>query len=90
MCSSPTWGNHNTIFKDCKYADVIPYRYYDSATRGFDFRGMVEDLEAAKDGAVVVLHGCVQGGVGDGGGSRVGGRGFGRWRWFTGGWKGVG
>lgn len=58
MCSSPTWGNHNTIFKDCKYAEVLPYRYYDSATRGFDFRGMVEDLEAAKDGAVVVLHGC--------------------------------
>lgn len=58
LCSKPTWGNQNTIFKDCKYSNILPYRYYDEKTRGFDFKGMIEDLEAATDGAVVVLHGC--------------------------------
>jgi len=58
LCSKPTWGNHNMIFKDCKYSNIIAYRYYDENTRGFDFKGMVEDLEAATDGAIVVLHGC--------------------------------
>lgn len=58
LCSKPTWGNHNMIFKDCQYSNVLPYRYYDAETKGFDFKGMIEDLEAAPDNAVVVLHGC--------------------------------
>jgi len=58
MCSKPTWGNHNMIAKDCKYSNVLPYRYYDEETKGFDFKGMIEDLNGAPDGAVIVLHGC--------------------------------
>ena len=46
------------IFKDCHYANVSAYRYYDPKTRGFDFHGMLEDLKAAPDNSVVLLHGC--------------------------------
>ena len=58
LASKPTWGNHNMIFKDCHYANVSAYRYYDPKTRGFDFHGMLEDLKAAPDNSVVLLHGC--------------------------------
>eukprot|EP00892_Ulva_mutabilis_P012093 jgi/Ulvmu1/9256/UM050_0005.1 len=55
--SNPTWGNHRNIFGDAglewKY-----YRYFDPASIGLDFAGMKEDLEAAPEGSVVVLHGC--------------------------------
>jgi hypothetical protein len=36
---------------------LLAPRYYDPATVGLDFAGMVEDLRAAPDGSVVVLHG---------------------------------
>ena len=32
------------------------YRYFDAATKGLDFAGMVADLEAAPTGSVVLLH----------------------------------
>jgi len=35
---------------------VRKYRYFDSATKGLDFEGMVADLEAAPEGSVVLLH----------------------------------
>ncbi len=34
------------------------YRYFDRATRGLDFSGMCEDLEAAPDGSVIMLQGA--------------------------------
>jgi aromatic-amino-acid transaminase len=34
------------------------YRYFDEATRGVDFAGMMSDLGAVKPGDVVLLHGC--------------------------------
>ncbi|MEE4278776.1 MAG: aminotransferase class I/II-fold pyridoxal phosphate-dependent enzyme, partial [Halieaceae bacterium] len=34
------------------------YRYYDAATHGVNFDGMVEDLKAAGSGDLVLLHGC--------------------------------
>lgn len=36
----------------------VPYRYFDSETRGVDFDGMIADLKTAKAGDVVLLHGC--------------------------------
>jgi len=41
--SNPTWGNHNSIFAKAGL-DVRPYRYFDKATKGLDFKGMIEDL----------------------------------------------
>jgi len=55
--SNPTWGNHNMIFADCGYK-VGAYRYWDPSKKCLDFSGMIEDLEKAEDGCVVVLHGC--------------------------------
>ena len=55
--SNPTWPNHLSILK---YLDlpVVPYRYFDSETRGVDFAGMMEDLADARSGDVILLHGC--------------------------------
>ena len=55
--STPTWPNHPSIIK---YLGVPmkPYRYFDEATRGVDFEGMIEDLKGAKSGDLVLLHGC--------------------------------
>lgn len=32
-------------------------RYFDPDTVGLDFNGMVEDLKAAPEGSIVLLHG---------------------------------
>lgn len=55
--SSPTWGNHKNI---CSDAGVpwAEYRYFNPKTVGLDFEGMVEDLKAAPEGSVIILHGC--------------------------------
>ncbi|KAJ4850468.1 hypothetical protein Tsubulata_031800 [Turnera subulata] len=54
---NPTWGNHTKIFTIAGLS-VKTYRYYDPATRGLDFQGLVEDLGAAPAGAIVLLHAC--------------------------------
>jgi len=55
--SNPTWPNHPSIIKflGMKMAE---YRYFDAATRGVDFGGLMEDLATVKAGDVVLLHGC--------------------------------
>ena len=55
--SDPTWPNHLSILK-CLDLHVVPYRYFDSETRGVDFAGMMEDLADARSGDVILLHGC--------------------------------
>eukprot|EP00210_Caulerpa_lentillifera_P006611 g6316.t1 len=55
--SDPTWGNHKAIFTDAG----VPwktYRYFDAKTTGLDFEGMCEDISAAPEGSVILLHGC--------------------------------
>jgi Aspartate/tyrosine/aromatic aminotransferase len=37
---------------------MAEYRYFDNATRGVDFDGLMADLGALKAGDVVLLHGC--------------------------------
>jgi len=53
----PTWGNHPKIFT-LGGLSVKTYRYYDPRTRGLDYQGMLEDLQAAPPGAIVLLHAC--------------------------------
>merc|ERR1719277_972027 len=56
--SDPTWGNHPTIFKKAGL-DVKTYPYYDPASKGFNFEGMMKALkEQASEGAMVLLHAC--------------------------------
>lgn len=54
---SPTWGNHPKIFTLAGLT-VKYYSYYDPATRGLNFKGLLEDLGAAPSGAIVLLHAC--------------------------------
>ncbi|KAL5768823.1 hypothetical protein ACOSP7_015366 [Xanthoceras sorbifolium] len=53
----PTWGNHPKIFTLAGLS-VKTYRYYDPATRGLNFQGLLEDLGAAPSGVIVLLHAC--------------------------------
>jgi len=55
--SDPTWPNHLSILKYLALP-IVPYRYFDSETRGVDFAGMMEDLANARSGDVILLHGC--------------------------------
>ena len=55
--SNPTWPNHVSIMNFLGI-EAVPYRYFDSETRGVDFDGMIEDLGKASAGDVVLLHGC--------------------------------
>ena len=55
--SDPTWPNHLSILRHLSI-ETVPYRYFDSATRSVDFDAMCADLEQAKAGDIVLLHGC--------------------------------
>ncbi|CAL5440553.1 unnamed protein product [Camellia sinensis] len=53
----PTWGNHPKIFT-IGGLSVKTYSYYDPATRGLNFQGLLDDLSSAPSGAIVLLHAC--------------------------------
>ncbi len=55
--SNPSWGNHHVVFRTAGF-QLQDYRYYDDATRGLDFAGMLEDLGRLEPGTVVLLHAC--------------------------------
>ena len=55
--SSPSWGNHHAVFRTAGFA-LLDYRYYDAASHGLDFAGMLEDLGRLEPGTVVLLHAC--------------------------------
>lgn len=54
---TPSWANHNAVFKDSGL-DVVKYRYYNKDTIGLDFVGLIEDIKAAPAGSVILLHAC--------------------------------
>lgn len=54
---TPSWGNHTPIFKDSGL-EVKQYRYYDKNTVGLDLKGMLEDIKAAPDKSIILLHAC--------------------------------
>jgi aspartate aminotransferase/aromatic-amino-acid transaminase len=55
--SDPTWPNHNPIAANSGLA-VRTYPYFDPATRGVNFAGMLATLDGLGKGDVVLLHGC--------------------------------
>ena len=55
--SNPSWGNHHVVFRTAGF-ELLDYRYFDPATHGLDFAGMMEDLGKLEPGTVVLLHAC--------------------------------
>lgn len=55
--SNPTWGNHNMMFEQMGFS-VREYRYFHKETKGLDFEGMMEDLNNATPGSIIVFHTC--------------------------------
>ena len=55
--SAPTWPNHPSIIKYLGMP-MSEYRYLNDDTPTVNFDGMMEDLQGAKAGDVVLLHGC--------------------------------
>lgn len=55
--SKPTWGNHKLMGEVAGFT-VKYYRYYHAASKSIDFEGLKEDLLAAPENSVVVVHGC--------------------------------
>jgi aspartate aminotransferase len=54
---NPTWGNHIPIMKDAGM-EVRKYTYYEPASRGLDFSGLISDLKGAPERSVFLLHAC--------------------------------
>jgi aromatic-amino-acid transaminase len=55
--SDPSWENHRALFESAGFK-VNNYSYYDPATHGVNFAGMLADLKAMPNGSIVVLHAC--------------------------------
>ncbi len=55
--SDPTWPVHIPLVGSVGL-HFETYRYYDPASHGVDFDGMVADIRQAGAGDVVLLHGC--------------------------------
>ncbi len=55
--SDETWPNHPAIFTAAGVA-MKRYPYFDAASNALSFDAMVEGLQEAKAGDVVLLHGC--------------------------------
>ena len=55
--SDPSWENHRALFESAGFV-VNNYPYYDAATRGVNFAGMLEALKTMPAGAIVLLHAC--------------------------------
>jgi len=55
--SDPSWENHRALFEAAGF-NVNTYPYYDAATKGVNFEGLVSALNGAAAGTIIVLHAC--------------------------------
>jgi aspartate aminotransferase len=55
--SDPTWGNHPPLLGSSGLR-LERYPYYDTAANSLRFEAMLERLERAREGDVVLLHAC--------------------------------
>src|SRR5579862_213294 len=55
--SEPSWENHRALFEGAGFT-VQSYPYYNPATHGLDFAGMLAALKTMPAGSIVVLHSC--------------------------------
>jgi aromatic-amino-acid transaminase len=55
--SDPSWENHRALFEAAGFK-VNNYPYYDAATQGVNFTGMLTALNSMPARTIVVLHAC--------------------------------
>ena len=55
--SNPSWENHRAVFGAAGFT-ISDYTYFDAASHGLDFAGMLADLGKLEPGTVVLLHAC--------------------------------
>lgn len=57
LISDPSWENHRALFTNAGFT-VETYPYYDAASRGINFSGLLAALNSAAAGTIVLLHAC--------------------------------
>jgi aromatic-amino-acid transaminase len=55
--SNPSWENHRAVFGAAGF-EIVDYTYFDAASHGLDFDGMLADLGQLQPGTTVLLHAC--------------------------------
>jgi aspartate aminotransferase len=55
--SDPTWGNHAPLLGDCGLK-LERYPYYSASAHELRFEAMLQRLQAASEGDVVLIHAC--------------------------------
>ncbi|MDO4230807.1 MAG: amino acid aminotransferase [Lautropia sp.] len=55
--SDPSWENHRALFEAAGF-EVKTYPYYDAATHGVNFQGMLDCIKSANAGSIFILHAC--------------------------------
>jgi len=55
--SDPSWENHRALFESAGFV-VNNYPYYDEASHGVNFAGMMDTLKSVPSGSVILLHAC--------------------------------
>lgn len=55
--SDPSWENHRALFESAGFV-VNNYPYYDEATHGVNFAGMLDTLKSVPTGSIILLHAC--------------------------------
>jgi len=50
--------NHKLVFTNGGFKNVCEYTYWNEKTRNIDLEGMLKDLRAAPENAVIILHPC--------------------------------
>ncbi|MBN8223237.1 MAG: aspartate/tyrosine/aromatic aminotransferase [Xanthomonadales bacterium] len=55
--SNPSWENHRAVFGAAGF-EIVDYTYFDPASHGVDFAGMLADLGRLQPGTTVLLHAC--------------------------------
>lgn len=50
--------NHHLVFMNAGFKEARTYRYWKPEVRGIDFDGLIQDLKAAPENSVIILHAC--------------------------------
>jgi aromatic-amino-acid transaminase len=57
LVGTPTWPNHAPILKEARLT-IVAHPFFDVATQTLDFAALKAAVAAAREGDVVLLHGC--------------------------------